>query len=296
MRLASATWPLEWHADWAGYRDKLGGWIAAADADLLVFPEYAGMEGALIEPPPRDTPQDWVAHAARMAADVVALHAELAVRHGVHVLAGSLPVETEAGFVNRAHLIAPDGSMGWQDKQIPTPYERAYTALMPGDPLRVFETALGRIGVLVCHDSEFPLLARALPCDILLIPACTDALRGASRVRNAARARALEGACIAALSQTIGDVAGCTFLDTNRSGGGIFAPPDRGFPDTGILAETPSEAAGWAVAEIDRDALALLKEGRGEVAIPLDWPASEARAASEAGVVELGSRSVETRR
>ncbi|SFG84011.1 Predicted amidohydrolase [Palleronia marisminoris] len=275
MRVASATWPLERHADWQTYAAKLEAWVTSAEADLLVFPEYAGMEPCLTTPPARDTPQDWVDHAARTADDVLALNVDLAQRCERHILMGSLPVASEAGLVNRAHLIAPSGTVLWQDKQIPTPYERAHTTLVPGDPLRVFDTGLGRIGVLVCHDAEFPLLARAQPCDVLLIPACTDAPHGAARVRAAARARALEGACVTALSQTIGDVEGCCFLDTNRSGAGIFAPPDRGFPDDGILAQVPPKTSGWARAEVDMDALAALKDGRGEVAIPLDWPRSE---------------------
>ncbi|WP_375261679.1 nitrilase-related carbon-nitrogen hydrolase [Palleronia sp.] len=275
MRVASATWPLERHADWQSYAAKLDAWFTSAEADLLVFPEYAGMESCLTTPPGRDTPQDWVDHATRTADEVLSLHADLARRHGRHVLMGSLPVAAEAGIVNRAYLIAPSGKVVWQDKQIPTPYERAHTTLSPGDPLRVFDTALGRIGVLVCHDSEFPLLARAQPCDVLLIPACTDAMRGATRVRAAARARALEGACVTVLSQTSGDVDNCCFLDTNRSGAGIFAPPDRGFPDDGVLAQLPPDTPGWARAEVDMDALGLLKDGRGEVAIPLDWAQSE---------------------
>lgn len=275
MRVASAIWPLERHADWTAYAAKLEAWVTSAEADLLVFPEYAGMEACLTTAPARDTPQDWVDHAANTAEDVLALHVDLAQRYERHILMGSLPVATEAGLVNRAHLIASSGTVLWQDKQIPTPYERAHTTLVPGDPLRVFDTALGRIGVLVCHDAEFPLLARAQPCDVLLIPACTDAPHGAARVRAVARARALEGACVSALSQTIGDVEGCCFLDTNCSGAGIFAPPDRGFPDDGVLARVPPETSGWARAEVDMDALAALKDGRGEVAIPLDWPHSE---------------------
>jgi hypothetical protein len=29
-------------------------------------------------------------------------------------------------------------------------------------PRRLFDTALGRIGITICYDSEFPLIARAL--------------------------------------------------------------------------------------------------------------------------------------
>lgn len=275
VRVATAAWPIEWHADRSGYAEKLARWVASADADLLVFPEYAGMEAALVDPPERDLPDTWLALAADRAEEVLDLHIALARRHGVHILAGSLPVRTSLGYVNRAYLIAPTGAVLWQDKQIPTPWERAHTSLTPGDPLMVAETDLGRIGILVCHDSEFPLLARALECDLLLVPACTDADHGAHRVRTAARARALEGACITVLAQTVGDVPGCCYLDANSGRAGLYAPADIGFPASGILAESPLTAPGWVSADIDTAALSRLKEGRGEVSIPLDWPRSE---------------------
>ncbi len=279
MRIAAAAWPLDWHRDWRGYAEKLGRWFETAEAELLVFPEYAGMEAALIEAPARDLPPDWLEHATARAEAAVALHADLCVRHGVHCLMGSLPVRVPEGIVNRAHLLGPDGAVLWQDKQVPTPWERAQTDLVPGDPPIVTETEWGRLGVLVCHDAEFPPLARALDCDILLVPACTDTEAGATRVRNATRARALEGCCIAVLSQTLGLVCGCSFLDVNRGRAGVYGPPDRGFPGDGILAEGEFDVAGWVRAEAPLEALSHLRGGRGEVAIPADWTRAEARAA-----------------
>lgn len=110
-----------------------------------------------------------------------ALHARLATEHGAHILAASAPVFGDRGPVNRARLFAPDGGAGHQDKQIMTPYERTVLGIVPGDPLTVFETVFGRIGVLICYNSEFRLLARALVeagADLLLVPACTEGLSG----------------------------------------------------------------------------------------------------------------------
>lgn len=272
MRVAAAAWPLEWHADRDAYAAKLARWFDTARADLLVFPEYAGMEASLVAPPPRDTPGAWIDLAAASAPWVLGLHVELARRHGVHCLMGSLPVASPAGPVNRAYLVSPAGAVLWQDKRIPTPWERTHTALVPGDPLTVAQTALGRVGVLVCHDAEFPDHARALRCDLLLIPACTDTDRGAARVRVAARARALEGTCVAIMAQTVGEVPGCCFLDANSGRAGIYAPPDAGVPPDGILAESAPRQPGWVRADIPVDALARLREGLGEVAIARDWP------------------------
>ena len=42
-----------------------------------------------------------------------------------------------------------------------TPFERDW-GISAGGPVRVFDTALGLIGIAICYDSEFPLLVRAM--------------------------------------------------------------------------------------------------------------------------------------
>ena len=36
-----------------------------------------------------------------------------------------------------------------------TRFEREEWGVAPGGPLRLFDTALGRIGVLICYDASF---------------------------------------------------------------------------------------------------------------------------------------------
>ena len=65
------------------------------------------------------------------------------------------------------------------------------------DDAALFETALGKLAVLICYDSEFPLLARAAVdagAEVLLVPSCTDSLHGYWRVRLGAQARAKSAA------------------------------------------------------------------------------------------------------
>ena len=92
----------------------------------------------------------------------IRLHAKLAAEYGVHIVAASGPAASDTRPVNRARLITPSGQIGIQDKQIMTRFERR--GLGRGRramTLQVFETALGKIGILICYDSEFPL---AGPC------------------------------------------------------------------------------------------------------------------------------------
>ena len=98
---------------------------------------------------------------------------------------------------------------------------------MPGEKLNVFETAIGRIGVAICYDSEFPLLVRAMVeagAEIILIPACTELVSGYHRVRIAAMARALESGCATAVSPTVGNSTWSPAVDYNSGAAGIYVP------------------------------------------------------------------------
>ena len=143
--------------------------------------------------------------------EVDAIHVDLARRHGVHILAASGPMWRTDRFVNAARLITPEGRVGVQDKHIMTPFERDWN-ITAGAALRVFETALGRIGIAICYDSEFPLLVRAQAeagAEVILVPSCTERVSGAHRVRTAALARALENTCAVVVSPTVGEATWC---------------------------------------------------------------------------------------
>ena len=122
------------------------------------------------------------ASAPMMEATIVAL----ARRHNVHILAGSGPSRRADGrFTNAARLITPTGRVGIQEKMIMTPFEVSW-GVVPGDALKVFDTQLGRVGIAICYDCEFPLLVRAQAeagAEVILIPSCTERLAGFHRVR-----------------------------------------------------------------------------------------------------------------
>ncbi len=88
---------------------------------------------------------------------VDALHCALAAKHGVHILGASGPVFLADRPVNRATFYGPDGIIGHQDKQIMTRFERETWDVVAGQGLPLFDTPLGKIGVVICYDSEFPL-------------------------------------------------------------------------------------------------------------------------------------------
>ncbi len=276
--IAAAQYPIERFATLADYEAKLSHWVAdAADtgADLLVFPEYGAMEYAGAAGRDAETLAGSLVAATHGMEHMVAVHARLAKRHRVHILAASGPCRTDAStLVNRARLFAPSGAHASQDKCIMTPFERDW-GITPGAGLRVIETALGRIGVAICYDSEFPLLVHALcaaGAEIVLVPSCTEFVSGHHRVRTAALARALENTCVTVQSPTIGDAPWSPAVDRNSGVAGVFVPAERGLSDTGVLAEGRADTAQWVYATVDLVHLRRVRDA-GEMRNVADWPA-----------------------
>ena len=262
MKIATAAYQMDWLDSWAQYEDKLASWVGDAakeGADLLVFPEYGAMELATLDgaDAARDLERSLHAVSDRME-EAAALHLKLAAEYGVHILGASAPVD--AGFerpVNRAELYTPTGQRDHQDKQIMTMFERDPWDVTGGGPLKLFDTALGKIGVLICYDSEFPLLGRALAdADIILVPSCTEALAGYWRVRIGSMARALENQCVTAMASLVGQADWSESVDVTIGMGGIFGPPDTGFPSTGVLGEGTLGEPGWTYADVDLSTIA----------------------------------------
>ncbi len=264
MKIATAAYPLDVLTSWAQYEDKIASWVGnAADkgADLLVFPEYGAMELATLDGMEiaGDLEKSLFSVSDRIA-DADVLHQRLAAEHGVHIVAASAPAATNTRPVNRARLIAPGGQIGVQDKQIMTRFEREVWDIIGGGPLRIFDTEIGRIGILICYDSEYPLLGRALSsCDVIAVPSVTEALAGYWRVRTGSMARALENQCVTAMSSCVGEADWSDALGTCVGAGGIFGPMDTGFPPDGVLAAGKICAPGWTYAEVDLETIANVR-------------------------------------
>lgn len=285
--VAAAQYPLDKLPDLAAARDKLARWVADAaerGAQLLVFPEYGAMELAAVR---GDRIAAELAASLQAVSDLMpeidAAHCELARRHGLHILAASGPALRDDGRrLNSARLITPEGRIGTQSKLVMTPFERDW-GISAGESLCVFETSLGRIGIAICYDSEFPLLVRAqaeVGAQIILIPSCTERVSGAHRVRTAALARALENTCVTIVSPTIGDAPWCPAIDYNNGMAGIYVPAEAGVSETGALAEGRLNEPGWVFADVDLAALQRLRS-TGEMRNFEDWhlqPGADANA------------------
>lgn len=283
--IALAQYPIEALADWTAYAAKLTRWVeeaAAAGAALAVFPEYGAMELASLDPATAGDLHASLATVADMMPRVDALHADLAARHGLHILAASGPVRIGGRYVNRARLFAPNGKAGHQDKRIMTRFEAEDWGIAPADagsPLNVFETRLGRLAIAICYDSEFPLIARAAVeagAELLLVPSCTDTPHGYWRVRIGAQARALEGQFLVAHSPTVGEAAWSPAVDANHGAAALYGPPDGPkhgdwrLPADGVLAIGVMDRPQWLFAEVDLAPVAALRADGGVLGAR-DW-------------------------
>ena len=293
FKLALAQYPIDQVASLDAWRGKIVQWVeeaAEAGAKLLIFPEYAAMELAAADPASMGDLPESLRFVAGLIDEIDSYHASLAASYGVHILAGSLPCPLADGrVVNRARLFAPNGKVGIQDKLVMTRFEREKWDIAAGGPVRVFDTVLGRIGISICYDVEFPLIARAQAeagAMIILTPSCTDSLQGYWRVRIGAQARALENQCFVAQAPTVGMAPWSPVLDENHGAAGLFGPPDGDAPDDGVLALGELGNGQWVYADIDPARVQRWRND-GTVRPYLHWPESGPTTPLECEVVDL---------
>jgi predicted amidohydrolase len=218
---------------------------AAEGADLVVFPEgYPG---------PANPANDY---------DALAPLAVRAGELGLHVVASRIEPAGDGRHHMALHLIGDDGStVGRYRRTSPCgPYlygdipawEFEYAE---ADELPVFETRLGRIGLLVCSEVYVPELTRVLVlrgAEIILCPAGGAINELLDSWRTMVRARAIESLVYAAACQNL--------YEDGEEGVAIIAAPER------VLAASPRE--GLVVADLDLERLAYLRAEEEHILFP----------------------------
>ena len=257
--IATAQYNISFLGTWENYQFKIREWVAEAahqDAKILLFPEYASMELASLFPE-----EVYSSLAKQLEAlqtlhqDYLTLFVELAQKYQCYIQSGSFPVRLESGeYHNRAYLFMPNGSFVYQDKLIMTRFENEQWIIQSGDEIKTFDTEYGKIGINICYDSEFPLIARKqveAGCVLILVPSCTDTVAGFNRVKIGCQARALENQCYVVQSALVGEAPWSEAVDINIGASAIYTPVDRGFPDDGIAAMGTLNAVQWVFGEIN---------------------------------------------
>lgn len=246
-----------WASNLTPRLEGIDAWIAGVDAklaeakaqgaDLLVLPEYACVQWLSFAPRGTTTRREipWMATQTPVALDALR---PLVARHGMALLAGSMPVAEPSRHVNAAFLLLPDGRTHRQDKLCLTPGEADPNdwALTPGGRFGVVEWKGLRVGVCICLDVELPALSvilSGLDLDVVLVPSNTDTLAGYHRVFGCAKARAVELQAAVCVVGTIGDVGYVEHPGTNVAGAAVYIPCENDLGFTGTLAALPPIAS-----------------------------------------------------
>jgi predicted amidohydrolase len=290
LRVASLQYFIRPLQTFEQFRDQVVGLVeTAADysAQLVVFPEYFTLQ-LLTLGDVKQRLSDQIRLLARYEGQFVGLMKDLASRHTLHLVAGTVPhVDGSGTLTNVSHVFGPDGRHGAQAKLHMTRFEREWN-VMPGAGLTVFETSFGRMAVAICYDVEFPEFARAAAragVHVLVVPSCTDDRQGFLRVRYCAQARAIENQMYVIQSSTVGSLPMVPAVSLNYGQAAIFTPSDFAFARDGILAEGIPNQETMVVAELN---LATIAEGHetGTV-VPLRDSASTADLIGTPKVVAL---------
>jgi predicted amidohydrolase len=246
--------------DFGGFAAQVTGMIEAAasyGSRLIVFPEYLTLQLLTVDAIARPIAEQ-VRGLARFVPQYVELFEGLARRHGVFVVAGTIPTvgAHEGSVFNDCFVFGPNGEHRVQGKLHMTRFERDDWGITARDKLTVFETDFGRLGVAICYDVEFPEIVRAAAragADILAVPSCTDDRQGYLRVRYCAHARAIENQMYVVHACTVGSLPMIPAVSMNYGQASILTPNDFAFARDGILAEGNANQEMVVIGDLDMD-------------------------------------------
>lgn len=226
----------------------------AAGAQIVALPEYFAVLSAdemtkvrLRETPGSGPIQDFLA--------------QQALRHGVWIVGGTLPLLAESpGRVRNSVLVFdPAGRPAARYDKIHLfgfdnggeRYDESRT-IEPGmDPVAL-DTPHGRIGLSVCYDLRFPELYRALGVpDMIFVPSAFTATTGRAHWETLLRARAIENQCY-----VIAPAQGGEHPGGRRTWGHSMIVDPWGE----ILACRNEDGPGMAVADLDPQRLATVRQ------------------------------------
>jgi predicted amidohydrolase len=227
-------------ADWLALVDRKAAEAKRGGAEILVLPEHCSA-GWYAYMPATVPPQGELAWLAGQAPAALAGLTDIARRHGIAVLGGSMAVNEAGGQRNRAHFITPDGAVQAQDKICLTPGERdpGCWMLSSGNSINVFDWKGWKLAMVICLDIEQPHLATKLAeagPDLILCPSMTRNASGWHRVHACARARAVELMVPVAVTGNLGrmDPADSDF----HGGAACYLPCETEFGSDGKALDT----------------------------------------------------------
>lgn len=230
-------------------------------ADIVLFPEL--FNAPLIHKYEGNNPPEAMRMLAKYTDDMRQAITEMALSYNINIVAGSVPqLQDDGKLYNVSFLCRRDGTWDYQEKLHITPDEETSWGFTGGHKLKIFNTDVGKIGILICYDVEFPELSRLQSLKgvkLILVPFWTDTKTGYLRVRRCAQARAIENECYVAISGSVGNIPKVETMGIQYSQSAIFTPSDFSCPHDAIAAEATPGIETTLIANLDLD---LVKEIR----------------------------------
>lgn len=230
-------------------------------ADFALFPEF--FNAPLMAGNNHLPEATAIRELAKHTDDIIQKFSEFAISYNINIISGSMPEIRDGKLYNVGYLCRRDGTMERYEKIHVTPDEQKVWGMQGGNSLKTFDTDCGKIGVLICYDSEFPELSRLLSDEgmsILFVPFLTDTQNGYSRVRHCSQARAIENECYVAMAGSVGNLPNVENMDMQFAQSAVFTPCDFAFPTNGIKAEATPNTEMILIADVDIDLLTELHE------------------------------------
>lgn len=260
VRLGLIQWQMRPYKDLDSLMQQAEYFIDAVSdyrSDFALFPEF--FNAPLMAKYNHLSEPEAIRQLAQYTPEITRRFSELAVSYNINIITGSLPeIREDGGLYNIGYLCRRDGSSEGYEKLHVTPDEAKVWGLQGGSKLKSFDTDCGKIGILICYDSEFPELSRILAdegMNILFVPFLTDTQNGYSRVRHCAQARAIENECYVAIAGSVGNLPKVENMDIQFAQSVVFTPCDFAFPTNGIKAEATPNTEMILIAEVDLELL-----------------------------------------
>jgi predicted amidohydrolase/GNAT superfamily N-acetyltransferase len=234
-------------------------------SDFILFPEL--FNAPLMAPYNHLSEVEAIRRLAGYAEPLRDKFSKLAISYNVNIITGSMPYLQDEKLVNVSWLCRRDGTCDSMCKIHPTPSEVTAWGMEGGQEIRALDTDCGKIGILICYDSEFPEAARILAdqgMNILFVPFLTDTQNGYMRVRHCAQARAIENECYVVMAGAVGNLPNVNNMDIQYAQSAVLTPSDFAFPTNTIKAEATPNTEMVLLADVDLDLLKELHE-RGAV-------------------------------
>lgn len=235
--------------------------VSGYRSDFALFPEF--FNAPLMAGNNHLSESEAIRELATHTSEIVQKFSELAISYNINIITGSMPEIKDDLLYNVGYLCRRDGSVDRYEKLHITPDEAKVWGMQGGSELKTFDTDCGKIGILICYDSEFPELSRLLAdegMDILFVPFLTDTQNGYSRVRNCSQARAIENECYVAIAGSVGNLPNVHNMDIQFAQSMVFTPCDFSFPTNGIKAEATPNTEMILIADVDLDLLRELNQ------------------------------------